>query len=118
MGMKPEHAATREPGIVRASVKMIVAAALISLSAAPLQAAAAGAAAQPTGAAIVLAQGENFFDDHRVACPYGQHFACWYQPYGSRFCGCWPGGDRPACPVGYHYTCRPGPNGYSDCACY
>lgn len=97
---------------------MIVAAAVVSVSATQLQAAPAGASAQPNGAAVELAQDRYYPEDYRAACPDGQHFACWYQPYGSRFCGCWLGGDRPACPIGYHYECRPGPNGYRDCACY
>jgi len=97
---------------------MIVAAAAVSFSAAHLQAAPVGASAPPNSTAVQLAQDRYYPEHYRAACPSGMHFACWYQPYGTRFCGCWYGGDRPACPVGYHYDCRLGPNGYRDCACY
>jgi hypothetical protein len=56
--------------------------------------------------------------DFRPACASGSHYACWFQPYGTRFCGCWLGGDRPACPVGYFFACGHGPNGGRDCGCY
>jgi len=52
------------------------------------------------------------------ACPFGSHYVCWHGSYGGRYCGCWPGGDRPACPAGYHFTCRPDALGGLYCACY
>ena len=52
------------------------------------------------------------------AYPYGYHYACWYEPYGMRYCGLWRGGDRPVCPYGYYYTCSHTPNGYGNCSCY
>ncbi len=103
---------------MRALLKVTIAAAAIGFSGAQLPAAPLGPAAQPNGAAIELAQNGYYDESYRAACPSGQHFACWYQPYGSRFCGCWPGGDHPACPVEYHYACRYGPNGFMNCACY
>jgi hypothetical protein len=51
-------------------------------------------------------------------CPSGQFLACWTEPWGRRFCGCWNGGDRPACPSGYYYTCRVAPDGRRTCACF
>jgi hypothetical protein len=57
-------------------------------------------------------------DYYGSSCPRTTHYACWYDPYGARFCGCWPGGDYPACPSGFHYDCRPGPTGQLNCACY
>jgi len=49
--------------------------------------------------------------------PYGYHYACWYEPYGHRYCGLWYS-DRPACPWGFYYTCRYQPGGYGSCGCY
>ena len=117
LGPHPKDAAPKisnEP-IMRALQKIIAVATVIG-SAIPLQPALAGAAAPPNPPNFTpLAVG---FVDYRAACPYGQHYACWYQPYGSRFCGCWQGGDRPACPLDYHYACRLGPEGYPSCGCY
>jgi hypothetical protein len=54
---------------------------------------------------------------HRV-CVSDSFYACWTEPYGSRFCGCWPGGDHPACPIGYFFGCAQAPNGPPACGCY
>jgi hypothetical protein len=51
-------------------------------------------------------------------CAAGQHYACWTEVYGGRFCGCWIGGDRPACPRGYYFKCPVAPNGRNLCGCY
>ena len=103
---------------MRALVNVMILLAATALSAGDLQAAPANDAARPNSASPVqLAQGGDF-DGFRPACSYGFHYACWYEPYGSRYCGCWQGGDRPACPIGYHFDCRIAPNGYRSCACY
>jgi hypothetical protein len=60
----------------------------------------------------------NYDTDFRPVCAAGSHYACWFQPYGSRFCGCWLGGDRPACPVGYFFACGGEPTGARNCGCY
>ncbi len=65
-----------------------------------------------------LVQDDYYYADDRFACPERLHYACWYEPYGRRFCACMPGGYHPACPPGYHYACRYEPNGYRNCACY
>jgi len=103
---------------MRALLKMVVMAAVISFSATKPQAAPISAAAQQDRTMFELVQNGYFDENYRAACPSGQHFSCWYEPYGFRFCGCWPGGDRPACPLDYHYACRYGPNGSMNCACY
>ena len=101
-----------------ALLKKIITVVVISFAAVQLQAAPASLAGQQDGARLErLAQADPYGID-RAACPFGQHYACWYQPYGSRFCGCWLGGDRPACPSEYHLACRLAPNGYPYCACY
>ncbi len=51
-------------------------------------------------------------------CGSGAFYACWTQPYGDRFCGCWLGGDRPACPAGYVFGCGRAPNSAQVCGCY
>jgi len=55
---------------------------------------------------------------HGPVCSADSFYACRYEPYGNRFCGCWQGGDRPACPSGYRFACLPAPNGQPYCACY
>jgi len=76
------------------------------------------AAAMIAGSQPLPAQDRAFDDGFWQSCPTGSHYACWYETYGGRFCGCWHGGDRPACPAGFHFACRPQPNGYRNCACY
>jgi hypothetical protein len=51
-------------------------------------------------------------------CLAGSHYACRTEPFGTRFCGCWLGGDRPACPSGYFFACGQAPNGPPACGCY
>lgn len=105
---------------MRAFVKLTVAAAIVVICATHLHAAPAGIAAGQSGPSLTqLVQDGYYYDDgFWPACPEGQHYACWYEPYGHRYCGCWPGGLRPACPSGYHYACHPQPNGYRSCGCY
>lgn len=62
-----------------------------------------------------LVQGDG--RSYLPSCGYGFHYACYYEPFGYRNCGCWPGGEAPACPLGYRYACRNGPSGWY-CACY
>jgi len=56
--------------------------------------------------------------DFHPVCAEGSFYACRFEPFGSRFCGCWLGGDRPACPVGYFFACGREPNGARACGCY
>ena len=51
-------------------------------------------------------------------CVSGSFYACRIEPYGTRFCGCWLGGDHPACPIGYRFACGHAPNGAAGCGCY
>jgi hypothetical protein len=51
-------------------------------------------------------------------CLTGTHYACRIEAFGTRFCGCWIGGDRPACPIGYTFACGPAPDGARACGCY
>jgi len=74
----------------------------------------AGGVVTPPNATIVAAYDADF---HPV-CAEGSHYACRFEPFGSRFCGCWLGGDRPACPVGYFFACGRVPNGPPACGCY
>lgn len=93
---------------------VVIAAAAITSAAAPL-AANADQLAIERPAHVVQA---GYLSPWPGACPFGSHYVCGRGSYGGRFCGCWPGGDRPACPAGYHYTCRPDPFGNPYCACY
>jgi hypothetical protein len=52
------------------------------------------------------------------ACSDGLHYACFFDPYGTRNCGCWRAGVTPACPAGYHYACPLVVDGRPQCACY
>jgi hypothetical protein len=52
------------------------------------------------------------------ACSDGLQYACFFDPYGTRNCGCWRGGLTPACAWGYHYACPLVVNGRPQCACY
>jgi hypothetical protein len=94
---------------------VVIAAAVIASAAAPLAANADPLATGRPAARVVQA---GYLAPWPGACPYGSHYVCGRGSYGGRFCGCWPGGDRPACPVGYYYTCRPDPFGNPVCACY
>lgn len=61
-----------------------------------------------------------FYHDHYLpACSDGLQYACYYDPYGTRRCGCWHA-EVPACPSGYRYACLHNANGSTDmhCACY
>lgn len=52
-------------------------------------------------------------------CMSGSFYACHTAPYGTRFCGCWLGGDHPACPIGYRFACGHAPSGaLAACGCY
>jgi hypothetical protein len=51
-------------------------------------------------------------------CLSGSFYACRTEPYGTRFCGCWLGGDHPACPIGYRFACGPAPTGRPACGCF
>jgi hypothetical protein len=112
--------------IMRAVVKVIVAAAAIGLcaigpGAAQALAAPAGTAAQQNFTPLTrLAQGVYRYEGNGYlpACSNGLLYACFYETYGGRNCGCWPGGDHPACPIGYHYACPPDARGYPHCACW
>jgi hypothetical protein len=98
--------------------RVLITAAMIGLSAGQSHAAASGMADAPKPETFKqLAQG---FEGGLFGgpCPSGQFLACWTEPYGRRFCGCWNGGDRPACPSGYYYTCRVAPDGRRTCACF
>lgn len=102
--------------IMRGLAAAAVIAAAMDLSAAQLLAAPAGAAGWrtvPSFPPTVQVGG-----DHGAACSPGYHYACWYEPYGHRYCGCWPGGDVPACPIGFRFSCRYDPYGRPVCACY
>jgi len=87
---------------MRLSVKITLAAAAIGLCAFPSLPAFAGGG----------------YTERNAFCSRDSFYACWYEPYGRRFCGCWQGGDRPACPSGYRFACLPAPNGEPHCACY
>ena len=61
-----------------------------------------------------------YYRDHYLpACGSGLQYACYFDPDGTRRCGCWHA-DVPACPSGYRYTCLHNANGGADihCACY
>lgn len=103
---------------MRALVRIIGTAAAIALHAAQAQAAPGGVLAQPDIPTLKQLVQDFYYGDHRPACPYGSHYSCWFEPYGLRYCACWPRGDRPACPSGYYYACRAQPNGYRSCGCY
>jgi len=51
-------------------------------------------------------------------CLTGSHYACRIETFGTRFCGCWLGGDHPACPIGYFYACGLAPDGARTCGCF
>jgi len=51
------------------------------------------------------------------ACSDGLHYACFFDPYGTRNCGCWRA-SIPTCPAGYHYACPLVVDGRPQCACY
>lgn len=103
---------------MRSFAKAAVAAAIV-LGAGQPQAAPTSVPAQQKFPTLKrLMQTGYYGDDYRFACAEGLHYACWYEPYGHRYCACWPGGYHPACPSGYHYACRYEPNGYRNCACY
>jgi hypothetical protein len=107
------------PESMRLLFKVIIAAAVIGLFVSQLYAAPAGVAAgQNSPTFKQLIQGQPDGGLFGAACPPGQFYSCWVEPYGRRFCGCWQGGDRPACPSGYYYTCRIAPDGRRTCACY
>ncbi len=94
---------------------MIVTAATLGLFAAQAHAAPAGVAGGQSSMTFTqLVQGGFEGGLFGGPCPSGQFLACWTEPYGRRFCGCWNGGDRPACPSGYYYTCRVAPDGRQD----
>ena len=81
------------------------------------------ACAVPASAGGVLLQGSGpaqAVSDVAVlpACSDGLHYACFFDPYGTRNCGCWRGGVTPTCPWGYHYACPVVVNGRPQCACY
>ena len=98
---------------MRAFVNRVVVIALIGLFATQPQAKAANAATLENATAAPVGYDADF---HPV-CASGSHYACWFEPYGSRFCGCWLS-DRPACPVGYFFACGRVPNGAPNCGCY
>ena len=75
----------------------------------------AGGVILPSNATIVAA---GYDTDFHPWCAAGTHYACRIEPYGTRFCGCWLGGDRPACPIGYFFACGQVPNGPPACGCY
>jgi hypothetical protein len=93
---------------------VMTAIAIIS-SAAPVKAQLAQPPIEGRAAPVMQA---GYYSLWPSACPFGSHYVCWRGSYGGRYCGCWPGGDRPACPAGYHFTCRPDPFGVPYCACY
>ena len=114
---------TRAATIMRAMAAVTVIAAVIGLYAAQLQAAPASIAAPQQNFTPFkqLVLGVHRYDStngYLPACPSGLFYACHYAPYGGRFCGCWPGGDRPACPGGYHYACPGDASGNTHCACW
>jgi hypothetical protein len=103
---------------VRHAIRLaaVIAGIAIGSGAALLQVKANPLPTEPLAAARVMHAG--YLAPTPWACPFGSHYTCWRGSYGGRYCGCWPGGDRPACPAGYYYTCRPDPFGNPSCACY
>ncbi len=108
-----------------AFVKVIVAVAAIGLCAiglaAQVQATPASPAAQQNFTPLIqLVQGVYRYraNGYLPACSPGLFYACFYEPYGGRNCGCWPGGDHPVCPSGYHYACPPDARGIPHCSCW
>jgi hypothetical protein len=106
--------------MIRSSLRsVLIAAFAVGLSAIQLQAAPASLAGHQNFTPLLqLVQGDHYPSGHLPACSNGTHYTCWYDPYGTRICGCWLGGDRPACPLGYYFSCRLGPSGHERCACY
>jgi hypothetical protein len=100
---------------MRLFFNVTVTVAMISLCAGQSLAAPGGGQKSLTFKQLVQDFGGGLFGG---PCPSGQFLACWTEPYGRRFCGCWNGGDRPACPSGYYYTCRVAPDGRRTCGCF
>lgn len=76
---------------------------------------AGGVVVAPNETAVPAA---GYDTDFHPRCATGSHYACRIEPYGTRFCGCWLGGDRPACPIGYFFACGQVPNSPPACGCY
>ena len=87
--------------------------ALIGFLALPSQATAGEASPSP----YVIAE-PGYDSTFHPVCLSGTHYACRIEPFGTRFCGCWIGGDHPACPIGYVFACGPAPNGARNCGCF
>jgi hypothetical protein len=77
---------------MRANLTASLAAAAIGLG---TVLAASAAAAQDATPRPQVAQsydyGGHYYDGYRPACPERYYFACWFDDYGLRHCGCRPG---------------------------
>jgi hypothetical protein len=98
---------------MKALVRRVLIVGLVGYFAIPWQANADGSA---PAAYVTMAPG--YGPAFHPVCVSGSFYACWNEPYGTRFCGCWLGGDHPACPSGYFFTCPQAPNGPRACGCY
>jgi hypothetical protein len=61
----------------------------IGFGAAPLAAAPASTAA-PQNATPLTQLAQGYYGGSRQSCGYGYRYACWYDYYGYRHCGCQP----------------------------
>lgn len=99
---------------MRAFAYRVTLIALIGLFALSPRAEAGGVVLAPNATAVPA----GYDTDFHPLCAEGSHYACRFEPFGSRFCGCWLGGDRPACPAGYFFACGAIPGGPRTCGCY
>lgn len=66
-------------------------AAAIGLGTAPLSAAPTRTPVPQNATPLTqLVQGGYYGGGYRRGCGYGYHYACWYDYYGYRHCGCQP----------------------------
>ena len=94
-------------------VYRVVRVALVGFLVMPSQVDAASSAPSP-----YVAAAPGYDTAFHPVCLSGSFYACQIEPYGTRFCGCWLGGDHPACPIGYRFACGHAPNGAPACGCY
>jgi len=72
-------------GILTASlVAATLGLSMVSLQATPVS------SRVPQNATPLTQLAQGYYGGYRRSCSYGYHYACWYDYYGYRHCGCQP----------------------------